>query len=264
MIVVIKISQLLFRSFNVCTNLCSCFLTPCQGGRTCFDDIWIFAKFLIGLHWVLQIPLFQDSLTYYVLKYDNFKSVGVHSLTPLKILIFLHFMLRPTFTTLLGKRSAIRKSAGNVNRPPYRYIVAIQWAWPALSAPCILEYYQCALILSKLTCEGFFFSHVGNQRTSAKCLLASSTQNSRLALFYSPIIHCISFVYGSLQGRNRHIFLRGQSHFSWFFSRREMFFPGRKYSHFGTPKTNNKFPSFSKVKSKKKKKKKKKKRSSNL
>ena len=30
-----------------------------QGGRTCFGDIWIFAKFLIGLHRVLSIPLFS-------------------------------------------------------------------------------------------------------------------------------------------------------------------------------------------------------------
>ena len=32
----------------------------------------------------------SERLTYYVLKYDNFKSVGVHSWTSLKILIFLH------------------------------------------------------------------------------------------------------------------------------------------------------------------------------
>ena len=38
---------------------------------------------------------------------------------------------------------------------------------------------------------------------------------------------------GWLQGRNRKIFLRGQSHFSWLFlifSWREMLFPGRKIS----------------------------------
>ena len=38
------------------------------------------------------------------------------------------------------------------------------------------------------------------------------------------------------QGRNRHIFLRGQSHFSWFFSRREMLFPGRKFPILVDPK----------------------------
>ena len=59
------------------------------------------------------------------------------------------------------------------------------------------------------------------------------------------------------QGRNRHIFLRGQSHFSWFFFPDvKCFFPVEN-SDFGRPK--NKFPSFSKVKSKKEKKKKKKK-----
>ena len=57
------------------------------------------------------------------------------------------------------------------------------------------------------------------------------------------------------QGRNRHIFLRGQSHFSWFF------FPDMKWlfpvksSRFGRPKTN--FRRFKKWKAKKKKKKKK-------
>ena len=56
------------------------------------------------------------------------------------------------------------------------------------------------------------------------------------------------------QGHNRHIFLRGQSHFSWYFSQREMFFPVEN-SHFGKPKTN--FCRFQKWKAKKKKKKKK-------
>ena len=34
---------------------------------------------------------------------------------------------------------------------------------------------------------------------------------------------------GGRQGCNRNIFQRGQSHFSWFFPRREMLFPGRKF-----------------------------------
>ena len=51
------------------------------------------------------------------------------------------------------------------------------------------------------------------------------------------------------QGHNRSIFQRGQSNFSWFFSRREILF-----SHFGTPKTN--LSSFEKWKEKKKKKRK--------
>ena len=46
-------------------------------------------------------------LTYYALKHDNFKSVEVQGRTPLKILIFLYWTLRPTFITLLGKRCGI-------------------------------------------------------------------------------------------------------------------------------------------------------------
>ena len=53
-------------------------------------------------------PSFQDlNGSYYVLKHDNFKSVEVQGWTPLKKLMFLHWILRPTFTTLLGKRRAI-------------------------------------------------------------------------------------------------------------------------------------------------------------
>ena len=52
------------------------------------------------------------------------------------------------------------------------------------------------------------------------------------------------------QERNRNIFLKGQTHFSWFFSLSEMLFPVENF-HFGRPKTN-----FSGLKKKKKKKKK--------
>ena len=65
-------------------------------------------------------------------------------------------------------------------------------------------------------------------------------------------------VYTSLygfQGRNRKIFLRGQSHFSWFFPGVKCFFLVENF-HFGSPKTN--FRRFEKWKAKKKKKKKKK------
>ena len=79
-----------------------------------------------------------------------------------------------------------------------------------------------------------------NQREKSKLFL-KSLQGSILPLAYK-------------QGCNRHIFLRGQSHFSWFFSRGEMFFPGRKFPFWYTQ---NKFPSFSKVTKKEKKKKKK-------
>ena len=68
----------------------------------------IFAKFLkVYIEFCLSLFSISERLTYYVLKYDNFKSVEVQGWTPLKILIFLHWTLRPTFTTLLGKRRAI-------------------------------------------------------------------------------------------------------------------------------------------------------------
>ena len=51
--------------------------------------------------------------------------------------------------------------------------------------------------------------------------LFSKNLNHRSLTPRWPLTPCL------LQGRNRHIFLRGQSHFSWFFSRREMLFPGR-------------------------------------
>ena len=75
-------------------------------GLWCFSDIWIFAKFLIGLHQVLLIPLFSI-WTAHILYYDNFKSVKVQGWTPHKILIFLHWTLRPTYTTLFRKQRAI-------------------------------------------------------------------------------------------------------------------------------------------------------------
>ena len=49
----------------------------------------------------------HSNTAYYVLKYDNFKSVEVQGWTPLEILIFLHWTCRPTFTTLLGEHRAI-------------------------------------------------------------------------------------------------------------------------------------------------------------
>ena len=55
----------------------------------------------------LNFRQISHTFTYYVLKYDNFKSVEVQGWTPLEILIFLHWTCRPTFTTLLGKRCAI-------------------------------------------------------------------------------------------------------------------------------------------------------------
>ena len=68
-----------------------------------------FRQILIGYIEFCQ-SLFSRSerLTNYALKYDNFKSVEVQGWAPLKILIFiLHWTLRPTFTTVLGKCRAI-------------------------------------------------------------------------------------------------------------------------------------------------------------
>ena len=56
-----------------------------------------------------------------------------------------------------------------------------------------------------------------------------------------------------IRGVTGKIFLRGQSHFSWFFSQREMLFPGRKFPFWWTK---NKFMWFWKVRSKKNQKKK--------
>ena len=79
------------------------------GGRTCFGDILIFAKFLIGLHGTN--PSFQDlngsPIMYW--KYDNFKSVRVHSWTPLKILYWYFCIQVENYFSLCfsGKRCAI-------------------------------------------------------------------------------------------------------------------------------------------------------------
>ena len=128
---------------------CGCFQNHCengfcdQGGRTCFGNIWIFAKFLIGLHRVLPKSLFSRSerLTYYVLKYDHFKSVEVQGWTPLEILIFcikhwdLHVLSLPSRKT-----------------PCYFTLngcAVTHWAYPPLSAVTLTEF--AALVWSVLT-----------------------------------------------------------------------------------------------------------------
>ena len=115
-------------------------ITLVRGGRTCFGDIWIFAKFLTGLHGALQIHLFKI-FTYYVLRYDNVKSVEVQGWTLFKILIFLLWswdILSLRFSenaVLFHIEWMCQKTAGNVNLPPYRYIAVIQWACPASCTP---------------------------------------------------------------------------------------------------------------------------------
>ena len=63
---------------------------------------------------------------------------------------------------------------------------------------------------------------------SSKDFLCKKQNVFLLFLFLSffPNLHFLS---AHIQGRNRHIFLRGQSHFSWFFPRCEMLFPSRKF-----------------------------------
>ena len=63
---------------------------------------------------------------------------------------------------------------------------------------------------------------------------------------------------GIMQGRNRKIFQKGQSHLSWFFSQREILFPDGKFPFWLTHKKKKKKKSVV-LKSQKKKKKKKKK-----
>ena len=89
------------------------------GGRTCFGDIWIFARFT----WSFANPSFQDLMGSHIMYWDNFKSIEVHSWTPLKILIFLHsswdLSLRFSENAVLFHIEWLcRKTAGNVNRPP--------------------------------------------------------------------------------------------------------------------------------------------------
>ena len=111
-----------------------------QGGRTCFGDIWIFAKFLIGLHRVLPIPLFKvwtAHIMYWnmiTLNQPRFK-VEPHSK-------YWYFCIeRWDLLSLRFSENAVlfyiewlcRKTAGNVNRPPYRYTGMTHWACPASS-----------------------------------------------------------------------------------------------------------------------------------
>ena len=54
------------------------------GGRKRFSDIWIFAKFLIGLHRVLPIPLFKIWTAHILGPYNSIMSFP----SPARIMIF--------------------------------------------------------------------------------------------------------------------------------------------------------------------------------
>ena len=120
--------------------------TQIQGGRTCFGDIWIFAKFLIGLHRVLSIPLqyLNDSHIMYwnmiILNPSRFK-VEPHSkywyfCIDCWDLLLLRFSEN---AVLFHIEWVCRKTAGNVNRPPYCYTAVTHWACPPLSVRFSLD-----------------------------------------------------------------------------------------------------------------------------
>ena len=111
-----------------------------SGGRTCFSEIWIFAKFLIGLH-LLSIPLQYlngSHIMYWnmlILNPSRFK-VEPHSK-------YWYFCIeRWDLLSLRFSENAVlfhiewmcRKNAGNVNRPPYCYTAVTHWAHPPSSA----------------------------------------------------------------------------------------------------------------------------------
>ena len=129
-------------SWRRATNRCKKF--KFSGGRTCFGDIWIFAKFLIGLHGV-----FNPFRTAHILCIDNFKSIWVLGWTPLKILIFLHWsllsLLRFSENAMLFHIEWLcRKTMWNVNRPPYSTSRRF-WVWPASFAN--FEIFESALYM---------------------------------------------------------------------------------------------------------------------
>ena len=69
--------------------------------------------------------------------------------------------------------------------------------------------------------------------------LYNKSKQISLSLSVSSQVAAKCAVATLLQGRNRHIFLRGQSHFSWFFFLDvKCFFPVEN-SYFGRPKTNS-------------------------
>ena len=103
--------------------------THFPGGRTCFSDIWIFAKFLTGLHRVFVNPSFQDPngshIMYWnmiILNPSRFKVEPHSKYCYFCIEIWDLLSLRFSENAVLFHIEWLcRKTAGNVNRPPYRY-----------------------------------------------------------------------------------------------------------------------------------------------
>ena len=133
----------------------------CPGGRTCFGDIWIFHRFTSSF----VNPSFQylnDSHIMYwnmmILNPSRFK-VESHSK-------YWYFCIeRWDLLSLPFSENAVlfyiewvcRKTAGNVNRPPYRYTAVTHWARPPSSGtanvltPGLVGFVQvvCKVVLTK-------------------------------------------------------------------------------------------------------------------
>ena len=110
-------------------------------GGTCFGDIWIFAKFLTGLHPVLIKPSFQylnDSHTMYwnmiILNPSRFKVKPQSKYWYFCIERWDLLSLRFSENALLFHIQWVcRKTAGNVNWPPYHYTAVTHWTCPPSS-----------------------------------------------------------------------------------------------------------------------------------
>ena len=115
-------------------------LLPAGGCRTCFGDIWIFAKFLISLHQVLSILLFSI-WTVHIMYWNMI------ILNPPRYMVKPHskywyfciehwdlLLLRFSENTMLFHIEWVcRKTEGNVNRSPYRYTAVTHRACPPSS-----------------------------------------------------------------------------------------------------------------------------------
>ena len=131
--------------FNVCFNVWVVFrlVFAVPGGIGHASAAFEFSPNFSRVYIEFCQSLFSRSerLTYYVLKYGNFKSVEVQGWTPLKILIFC--IKRWDLLSLRFSENAVlfhiewlcRKTTGNVNRPPYRYTRVTHWACPLSSVP---------------------------------------------------------------------------------------------------------------------------------
>ena len=110
-----------------------------SGGRTCFGDIWIFAKCLIGFQYLNGSHIMHWNMI--ILNPSRF-NVEPHSK-------YWYFCIeRWDLLSLRFSENAVlfhiewvcRKTAGNVNRPPYRYTAVTHWACPPSSDICKISH----------------------------------------------------------------------------------------------------------------------------